>query len=132
MKAKPFRMSIAGLVASAVWAAPAMADDLVEGGFEAEVFAGPQTAFFVEETPYTMSEEDLALTWQAIERLQADDRIQGRVSVSALDGVLILQGGVRSVPMIYRAIELLQGMESVREVNVDGLDRDSYIVWRGS
>lgn len=98
----------------------AVADDAPIQGFEAQ----PLDLEVVQDhTPYTMSEEDLALTRKVIEVLQADPLMRGNIRVSAINGIVVLSGKVRSVPMIYRAVELSWGL-GVKQVDVDDL-------WRG-
>lgn len=139
MKARGNRRPVRAGLGMVLSAMPALAEHsnvggpYVGSGIEATVTAPRRHQhIFVEDTPFTMSEADLALTEAAVERLRTDAQIQGSISVSALDGVIMLQGGVRSVPMIYRAVELLRDLEAVREVNVDGLDRDSLTIYVGS
>ena len=79
-----------------------------------------------------MTAEDRRLTELAVQRLRDDELIQGRIAVSAIGGVVMLSGGVRSVPMIYRAVEVLRDLDAVRAVDVDELDRDSRTVWNRS
>lgn len=88
-------------------------------GIEARAMDAPEVV--EDHTPFRMSEADRRLTEQVIAALQADQRIRGRIAVSALDGVVMLSGRVDTVPMIYRAVEITDRIAQVRKVEVDGL-----------
>ncbi|MDT0499167.1 hypothetical protein RM530_17630 [Algiphilus sp. W345] len=119
-------------VVAALTSGTAFADIYVGKGVESGVSATRRLEVVVEATPFTMTAEDRRLTELAVQRLRDDELIQGRIAVSAIGGVVMLSGGVRSVPMIYRAVEVLRDLNAVRAVDVDELDRDSRTVWNRS
>lgn len=112
-------------VVAALTSGTVFADIYVGKGVESGVSATRGLEVVVEATPFTMTAEDRRLTELAVQRLRDDELIQGRIAVSAI-------GGVRSVPMIYRAVEVLRDLDAVRAVDVDELDRDSHTVWNRS
>ena len=112
-------------VVAALTSGTVFADIYVGKGVESGVSATRGLEVVVEATPFTMTAEDRRLTELAVQRLRDDELIQGRIAVSAI-------GGVRSVPMIYRAVEVLRDLDAVRAVDVDELDRDSRTVWNRS
>lgn len=119
-------------VVAALTSGTVFADIYVGKGVESGVSATRGLEVVVEATPFTMTAEDRRLTELAVQRLRDDELIQGRIAVSAIGGVVMLSGGVRSVPMIYRAVEVLRDLDAVRAVDVDELDRDSRTVWNRS
>jgi|GEM_PF-2514407 len=119
-------------VVAALTSGTVFADIYVGKGVESGVSATRGLEVVVEATPFTMTAEDRRLTELAVQRLRDDELIQGRIAVSAIGGVVMLSGGVRSVPMIYRAVEVLRDLDAVRAVDVDELDRDSHTVWNRS
>ena len=119
-------------VVAALTSGTVFADIYVGKGVESGVSATRGLEVVVEATPFTMTAEDRRLTELAVQRLRDDELIQGRIAVSAIGGVDMLSGGVRSVPMIYRAVEVLRDLDAVRAVDVDELDRDSHTVWNRS
>ena len=119
-------------VVAALTSGTVFADIYVGKGVESGVSATRGLEVVVEATPFTMTAEDRRLTELAVQRLRDDELIQGRIAVSAIGGVVMLSGGVRSVPMIYRAVEVLRDLDAVRAVDVNELDRDSRTVWNRS
>lgn len=106
----------------ALVAAPAMAqDDAPIQGFEAK---SPRVEVVQDFTPFKMSEADLAITREVIAVLEADPLLKGNIRVSTLNGVVMLAGTVKSVPMIYRAVELSRKIANVHQVETNEL-------WRG-
>ncbi len=102
--------------------ATAMAqDDAPIQGIEA---SAPRVEVVKDTTPFAMSEEDLAITREVIAVLEADPLLRGNIRVCALNGVVMLAGQVKSVPMIYRAVELSRKVAKVRQVETNEL-------WRG-
>ncbi|MEC9360160.1 MAG: BON domain-containing protein [Pseudomonadota bacterium] len=126
------RFGVCLAVVAALTSGTALADIYVGKGVESGVSATRRLEVVVEATPFTMTAEDRRLTELAVQRLRDDELIQGRIAVSAIGGVVMLSGGVRSVPMIYRAVEVLRDLDAVRAVDVDELDRDSRTVWNRS
>lgn len=126
------RFGVCLAVVAALTSGTALADIYVGKGVESGVSATRRLEVVVEATPFTMTAEDRRLTELAVQRLRDDELIQGRIAVSAIGGVVMLSGGVRSVPMIYRAVEVLRDLNAVRAVDVDELDRDSRTVWNRS
>ena len=126
------RFGVCLAVVAALTSGTALADIYVGKGVESGVSATRRLEVVVEATPFTMTAEDRRLTELAVQRLRDDELIQGRIAVSAIGGVVMLSGGVRSVPMIYRAVEVLRDLDAVRAVDVDELDRDSHTVWNRS
>lgn len=109
-------------LALAVFALPAAAqDDAPIQGFEAK---SPHVEVVQDFTPFTMSEADLAITREVIAVLEADPLLKGNIRVSTLNGVVMLAGTVKSVPMIYRAVELSRKIANVNQVETNEL-------WRG-
>ena len=110
-------------LALAVFALPAAAqdDDAPIQGFEAK---SPRVEVVQDFTPFTMSEVDLAITREVIAVLEADPLLKGNIRVSTLNGVVMLAGKVKSVPMIYRAVELSRKVSNVNQVETNEL-------WRG-
>ena len=109
----------------ALAAAPAMAQDEAPDapiqGFEAK---SPHVEVVQDFTPFKMSEADLAITREVIAVLEADPLLKGNIRVSTLNGVVMLAGTVKSVPMIYRAVELSRKVSNVHQVETNEL-------WRG-
>ena len=91
-------------------------------GVEAQVLTGAEVVEDI--TPYTMTQADREIAAKVIEILAADDKLRGRIAVSVLNGQVLLSGKVKSVPMIYRAVELSRRVVSDRRINTDDL-------WRG-
>jgi osmotically-inducible protein OsmY len=118
----------AAAVATAVAAPPVVATSAPAGepapiaGVEAQVLTGAEVVQDI--TPYTMTEADREIAAKVIDILAADNKLRGRIAVSVLDGKVLLSGKVKSVPMIYRAVELSRRVVSPGKVNVDNL-------WRG-
>ena len=112
----------AATLALAALALPAMAqDDSPIQGFEAR---SPRVEVVQDFTPFKMSEADLAITREVIAVLEADPLLKGNIRVSTLNGVVMLAGTVKSVPMIYRAVELSRKIANVHQVETNEL-------WRG-
>ncbi|WP_157534545.1 BON domain-containing protein [Hydrocarboniphaga effusa] len=112
----------AATLALAALALPAMAqDDSPIQGFEAR---SPRVEVVQDFTPFKMSEADLAITREVIAVLEADPLLKGNIRVSTLNGVVMLAGTVKSVPMIYRAVELSRKISNVHQVETNEL-------WRG-
>ncbi|WP_374679675.1 BON domain-containing protein [Hydrocarboniphaga effusa] len=112
----------AATLALAALALPAMAqDDSPIQGFEAR---SPRVEVVQDFTPFKMSEADLAITREVIAVLEADPLLKGNIRVSTLNGVVMLAGTVKSVPMIYRAVELSRKIANVNQVETNEL-------WRG-
>ncbi|MDB5972657.1 MAG: hypothetical protein JWQ90_5107 [Hydrocarboniphaga sp.] len=91
-------------------------------GVEARILTGAEVVQDI--TPYTMTEADREIAAKVIDILAADNKLRGRIAVSVLNGEVLLSGKVKSVPMIYRAVELSRRVVSDGKVNVDNL-------WRG-
>lgn len=91
-------------------------------GIEAQVPTGAEVV--IDNTPFTMTDADRKIAAQVIDVLAADDKLRGRIAVSVLNGEVLLSGKVKSVPMIYRAVELSRRVVSDGKVNTDNL-------WRG-
>lgn len=109
-------------LALAVVSLPVLAqDDAPIQGFEAK---SPRVEVVQDFTPFTMSEADLAITREVIAVLEADPLLRGNIRVSTLNGVVMLAGKVKSVPMIYRAVELSRKVSNVNQVETNEL-------WRG-
>lgn len=71
--------------------------------------------------------DDSEITERVTAAIAADPRIKGTIDVSTVDGVVRLVGNVRSVGMIYRVIEITEGVNGVRGVDenrlVDGYSK---------
>jgi hypothetical protein len=91
-------------------------------GVEARILTGAEVVEDI--TPYTMTAADREIAAKVIDILSNDDKLRGRIAVSVLNGEVLLSGKVKSVPMIYRAVELSRKVVSDGKVNVDNL-------WRG-
>jgi osmotically-inducible protein OsmY len=91
-------------------------------GVEARIQTGAEIVEDI--TPYTMTEADREIAAKVIDILSNDPKLRGRIAVSVLNGEVLLSGKVKSVPMIYRAVELSRKVVSDGKVNVDNL-------WRG-
>lgn len=91
-------------------------------GVEARILTGAEVVEDI--TPYTMTAADREIAAKVIDILANDDKLRGRIAVSVLNGQVLLSGKVKSVPMIYRAVELSRKVVSSGKVNVDNL-------WRG-
>jgi osmotically-inducible protein OsmY len=117
----------AAAVTTAV-AAPAVATAAPAGepapiaGVEAQVLTGAEVVQDI--TPFTMTEADREIAAKVIDILAADNKLRGRIAVSVLNGKVMLSGKVKSVPMIYRAVELSRRVVSDGKINTDNL-------WRG-
>lgn len=119
-------LALAGLVAAASAHAQipqtASAEPAPITGVDARAITGAEVVEDI--TPYTMTPADREIAARVIEILAADEKLRGRIAVSVLDGKVLLSGKVKSVPMIYRAVELSRRVVSPGKVNTDNL-------WRG-
>ena len=64
---------------------------------------------------------DQSTTSKIVAVLSADQKLKGQIAVFTSGGVVTLSGKMKSVTMIYRAIELTRRVEGVRSVNDDAL-----------
>ncbi|WP_428310796.1 BON domain-containing protein [Hydrocarboniphaga sp.] len=106
---------------SVAMSAPAEAAAPISG-VEARILTGAEVVEDI--TPYTMTQADRDIAAKVIDILSNDPKLRGRIAVSVLNGEVLLSGKVKSVPMIYRAVELSRKVVSDGKVNVDNL-------WRG-
>lgn len=106
---------------SVAMSAPAEAAAPISG-VEARILTGAEVVEDI--TPYTMTQADREIAAKVIDILSNDPKLRGRIAVSVLNGEVLLSGKVKSVPMIYRAVELSRKVVSDGKVNVDNL-------WRG-
>lgn len=107
--------------AAVAMSAPAEASAPISG-VEARILTGAEVVEDI--TPYTMTQADREIAAKVIDILSNDEKLRGRIAVSVLNGEVLLSGKVKSVPMIYRAVELSRKVVSAGKVNVDNL-------WRG-
>ena len=127
IEAAPAPAPAAAAVTTAV-AAPTVATAAPAGepapiaGVEAQVLTGAEVVQDI--TPFTMTEADREIAAKVIDILAADNKLRGRIAVSVLNGKVMLSGKVKSVPMIYRAVELSRRVVSDGKINTENL-------WRG-
>jgi osmotically-inducible protein OsmY len=74
--------------------------------------------------PSTFSDDDRQLAERVATVLQADPRIEvlWPLHVAAYNGTVRITGRVRSVPMIYRAVELTRTVDGVEAIDVEQLE----------
>lgn len=73
-------------------------------------------------SPFLISAEDRRLASAAVEQLNRDDKISGRVLIESVDGTLILRGDVDSPVMVYRSVEILRRLGGAAEIDASKLD----------
>tara|TARA_R110000787_G_scaffold211663_6_gene321472 strand:- start:1 stop:480 length:480 start_codon:yes stop_codon:yes gene_type:complete len=64
-----------------------------------------------------VSAADHQTTEAVIKALQSDGRLKGEIEVTTFNGVVTLIGRVKSVSMLYRSVELAEGVDGVRAVD---------------